>query len=1197
MCLYIVRIFNISKMDKKMKNLTILFLVLIIATINIFSQATIRINEVMTSNGWTIKDEYSDNSDWIELYNYGNKPINLRDFRISDRDNFDKAYILPDTIIQPNEYILIWASGKDVHNSNIMSVQGSGFGMYLGNEFSDYGGFVYIPVTGDFEAIVRINDFEAVHKTGYGFFMAREELAPSSRWSGIAVDKYNTTWRGRSLSKNPLESGVWMNFYDMRPYVDYPNCIIKMVRKGNAFYNSFSSDGYLWRETAEDTIPNLNSTIYLGFFVHSNENESYSKMIVSELLINNKEINFDSFQNIDFLNQKPVIKEIYNTIHTDFRLGRTEQVYLWDDNGTQLDYVEWVDAQPDISIGKDSNGENILFDQATPGEPNSQGKSDKLEVPKFSKHTGYCNTPISLEITASQGTTIYYTNDFSEPTVHSLKYSEPIYIENTTIIRAIAVKEGAISSNIVTNSYIYDIEGNLPTISIVASEEQLYNEKTGILYNYIDEKTGEKVEPNLFIPEIAIGNAELFEEDKIVFNAGAGMGLRGIGSRNFPQKSFNMKVGSKFNSSDINEKIFVEKEIDKFSELVCRNSGQDWFQAFIRDPLASVLAHKANLDVDYSGYTACRSYLNGDYYGILNLREKSNHDFIFSNYGYAKEDLVITSSIGAYQLGTTEHFWQLFNKVDFSDTSIDSVFNLTFEEIDMKSFKDYYFLKIFIGDFDWPTNNNKLWKNVKTNSKWRHILYDSDFSMGMHTEPFYFNFNSFIHLLDTTKINMENHPTSTLFFRKAMDNINFRDDFLNRTADLMNHSFKYEHIIMILDSLAEIIAPEIPRHQQRWSESAQNWNEQLDTIKLFFKVRHNSMFDHAVNYYQLPGTQNTFINTYPDNSGLISINSLDYQFDEFEGRYFQTIPITIRARPKDGYKFVRWGGASESSNPVITIVPDSEEINLTALFKEIESNDNDLVINEILYRAEANAMDWFELYNNANYPIDISNWTMKDDNENNIFTFPENTVIAPDGYLVVSQDIEDFATFYSEVENVIGSFGFGLGRDDQVRIWDGFGYLIDSVDYTNKEPWPEAADNTGASLELINPNLDNTLAENWQASHEKLGTPGRVNSVYVSNRNYFEEYFVDDIAFYYNSHTRKLEVFFTASYGGELYLKMYDLNGREQYLKENHIYFSEGYTSLSLDILAIASGTYFVVADIKIDGKFISRTLPIVIIR
>ena len=156
-----------------------------------------------------------------------------------------------------------------------------------------------------------------------------------------------------------------------------------------------------------------------------------------------------------------------------------------------------------------------------------------------------------------------------------------------------------------------------------------------------------------------------------------------------------------------------------------------------------------------------------------------------------------------------------------------------------------------------------------------------------------------------------------------------------------------------------------------------------------------------------------------------------------------------------------------------------------------------VVINEINYRSSDlfDPEDWLELHNPTNESIAMGLWIFKDDN-NNVFTFPEDILLQSGHYLVLCKNTDTFSQFFPDVLNVIGDFGFGLsGGGELLRLFDSNEQLVDKVEYNDIAPWPTEPDGTGPTLELINPSLENDMASNWAASSGN-GTPGEINSVY-----------------------------------------------------------------------------------------------------
>ena len=153
-----------------------------------------------------------------------------------------------------------------------------------------------------------------------------------------------------------------------------------------------------------------------------------------------------------------------------------------------------------------------------------------------------------------------------------------------------------------------------------------------------------------------------------------------------------------------------------------------------------------------------------------------------------------------------------------------------------------------------------------------------------------------------------------------------------------------------------------------------------------------------------------------------------------------------------------------------------------------------MVINEINYRSidSFNPDDWIELYNPESTVKDISNWKIKDDNDSHIFVIPEGTQVEANGYLIIVKDEADFTTAFPGIP-YIGELDFGFGGSDEVRLYTSDDKLVDEVKYESESPWPSCAYETGNTLELISPDLDNSLPESWNCINEN-GSPNSVNS-------------------------------------------------------------------------------------------------------
>jgi hypothetical protein len=156
----------------------------------------------------------------------------------------------------------------------------------------------------------------------------------------------------------------------------------------------------------------------------------------------------------------------------------------------------------------------------------------------------------------------------------------------------------------------------------------------------------------------------------------------------------------------------------------------------------------------------------------------------------------------------------------------------------------------------------------------------------------------------------------------------------------------------------------------------------------------------------------------------------------------------------------------------------------------------DIVINEINYNppeSGTDTLEFIELYNNSGFEVDITGWKFV---QGVVHTFAEGTIMPDEGYLVVayrSQIVEDFYGITGVVQWTSGGLSNG---GETIELTNENDAQMDIVTFSDSGLWPSEPDGFGPSLELIDPNLDNSLPASWAASLVNYGTPGVVNSVF-----------------------------------------------------------------------------------------------------
>ncbi len=363
------------------------------------------------------------------------------------------------------------------------------------------------------------------------------------------------------------------------------------------------------------------------------------------------------------------------------------------------------------------------------------------------------------------------------------------------------------------------------------------------------------------------------------------------------------------------------------------------------------------------------------------------------------------------------------------------------------------------------------------------------------------------------------------------------------------------------------------RHINRWDSSAQNWLDEIEYMKYYASERPVVIRRNLKNHYELSGYADLTLSTNIPKAGKINISTLTIEEFPWEGIYFRDVPVSIEAVPYEGYRFVKWLPPEYGTNPKIRAsLPESLE--LTAVFDPVSGQVSSVVINEIMYRpGEEDCGDWIELYNNSGEPVGMSRWILKDNDDGHIFEFPEGTILDRDDYVVIVRDSENFSKYHPAIDDFLCCFDFGYGREDQVKLFDSSGELIDIVSYTNTEPWHPGADGTGRTLELIYPSYDNFIPESWQASYAPGGTPDSINSVFtaVGNSNFDKD---SRLLFYPNPAAESAVVKYRILRPTDVKLTLINSLGYEQLIlveEFNRI----GIHAVELDASALMPGLYF----------------------
>lgn len=873
--------------------------------------------------------------------------------------------------------------------------------------------------------------------------------------------------------------------------------------------------------------------------------------------------------------------------HLNFSLsGSGDYVGLYTADEILIDGTAFGQQISDVTYGRNLvGGQWNYFPGPTPNAANNVGLFDLVATPVFSNNSGFFQGSASVSISVSTpDATIYYTTNGTEPTTADALYTGPVFIDETTMLKARAFKPNYLSSRVATNTFIEFDNYGLDIISLSTAHSNWFG-PTGI---YDNRYTG--LEKPLHV--------EYFNnEGTLQFEISGGVKIHAPDSR--PQQSLRLYFRSEYGDNAIEHQIFEDKDVDFFKRLVLRNAGNDGQQlqrTHFRDAMCHDLFAEIDDDNIYSASKPVNVFLNGEYWGIYNLRERQDKYFIQENYGFDDVDFLERTAETGTSRNAIEGDWEDYDALKayiIDNDMADPVhYDVVKNWMDIRNYVDYMVTEIWTANRDWMSNNVKFYrpKNVPT-AKWKWVLWDTEYGMGCypandHGNP---NFDAMHMVMSWGGWPPHWGINSTYLMQNLTANMEFTNYFITRHADLLNSTLRTDRTLNKVQEFKTWYEEDMPKQTARWGGNMSIWNSGINTLNNWMSGNNWAMSrnahcrQHVINKFaHVLDEHEITLNVLPDGAGFIKVNTIQTDENPWSGYYFEGVPVQLTAIAYPGYEFAEWiEPGSTNANLEVWLASDES---ITALFEETEFEPELIVINEINYNSPpwADADDWIELTNAGNAPVLLENWTFKDSNDNNFFTIGPGVVLNPDEFLILARNQLQFLTVNPSISEVIGSFNFGLSNNGELlRLYDPFGNLRDEVLYNDIFPWPVDADGLGATLELINPQLDNALPQNWFARDVPGGSPGAVNYYITSSTN---ESDVNGLMIYPNPFNQTFTVN-QPDFNGNSQLILLDATGRimlQKTLSQN---------LETIDVSPLASGMYVVQVYGKTDSPQIMRII------
>jgi gliding motility-associated-like protein len=592
-------------------------------------------------------------------------------------------------------------------------------------------------------------------------------------------------------------------------------------------------------------------------------------------------------------------------IHTNFKITQTknsEAIVLSDPAGLPIDVNEIdMPCKRNNSWGRVSNGASEWGILTTPtiGANNVNVKKPYALKPEISPAGGGYTAPVTVTLTTPEpNSTIRYTLDGSAPNGTSPAYTAPFNVTGTTVVRAVTFSNDpqVPSSFIESNTYFINVSHTVKILSIYSTGVADLLDGT---YDIEPEGGFEMYSPTFERLDESYG-----EFDK-----------HGNDSWAYDQRGFDYVVRDEYGYDyAVKDPIFPNTDRDEYQHLIVKAAANDNYPfedgAHIRDAYVHVLSQNAHLELDERSYEPCVVYLNGQYWGLYELREKVD-DSDFTEHYYNKDgdeiDFIKTWGGTWTEYGDMAQWNPLYDYIVNNNMALPVNYDYVQSKFNLLSLIDYMIINTHSVCTDWLNYNTGWWHSNDDQVKWRYILWDLDATFGH-----YINYTGVPDDSPTAQPCDNQDPAisdpegHTEMLTSLLENPNFRETYLNRYADLNNTYFSCDYMIALLDSMITRIEPEMPRQVARWGGTVGAWQGHVQELRDFILARCTAIDEGIVDCYDVDPF-NVVIKVEPPLSGNVNMNNIVNINNTWTGLYYSNITLDMAATPANAtYFFDHW---------------------------------------------------------------------------------------------------------------------------------------------------------------------------------------------------------------------------------------------------------------------------------------------------
>lgn len=742
------------------------------------SNSPFAITELMANNRTGFMAEDGNLYDWIEVTNESDKPANLAGYILA-KDSCRKSWNFPDTVVQPGQCVLVFATKTNLPTQ-----------LHCDFKLSDEGE----------ELQLRSPSGTLLCKVSY------KKLNPDQSLRLKSDSIYSKTYRQTPGHSND-EEGYEAYLKDIETQRNSPLLLWEYLKNGKQI-------NYKGKVRSSVELKNVSS----------------DSVSLSDYELVNK---LDDERFIRFPKRKLAPGEIFSIIDSAKVLkGKT---LILRRAGKFVDGVNIHKVYPGVSVLRQQGRLGFLYSllPSIGAENTTEAYDDVTSSPKLLKKPGAYNAKIIYISMAANDADIHYTLDGSEPTLQSPIYKDSILIEQSTTLRAFAQRQGELPSEPIFATYILGVGHSLPVVTITVDPNDLFDPVSGIYAKGFHADSA--------FPHVGANYWQAWERPAHIefcdsldgFSYDCGIKIFGGYSRALDKKSFQIKFRSQYGQDKLKYTLFDDGLPQEFHSIVLRSGSQDIINTMVRDEFFTSLMAASSPSLLVQSYRPVVLYINKEYYGIYFIREKINKYFVGRHLGAEPDStqLLMQQHLALY--GSSRDYIRMVNYAIRNDMRDSACYAQMAKWANFESLIDFKIGEFYSSNTD--AGNIRFCRSTDPccDRRWHWIYYDLDATF-MEFKPLDFYIQG-----TSLEAPISSVSAYNVLICRLLTNSDFRQLFLERWKYHCEHTFESKHALQVFDQLVQTIEPEMERNCARWpaNMSYASWKKHVETFRQQIRTR------------------------------------------------------------------------------------------------------------------------------------------------------------------------------------------------------------------------------------------------------------------------------------------------------------------------------------------------------------------------